>query len=90
MIKEYTEEKIITKKVVIKTEYYCDLCNRLIEKPGYYDRKCYKVQFKTGSTYPEGGHLEYESAYLCDDCKDKIKEMLCNAGVKFHKRDLDF
>jgi hypothetical protein len=85
MIRETNHKE--TKEIVVldKTEYFCDHCNEIIPISLH---RIYsnKIQFKHGSSYPEGGNYECEKAYLCNKCAEKLKSVLKGMGVKFEKQ----
>lgn len=89
MIQETKE--LVTQEIekTIEKKYFCDKCLCEI-KSDYHEIETYKVVFKEGWRYPEGGNIEIEEAYFCEECKEVIKNLLIRNGVKFTNREIDY
>lgn len=82
-----TEIKEVQTRTSIK--YFCDKCNNEIQI-GTYSILKNKIEFTTGTCYPEGGVKDSTFAYLCDDCSVQIKTLLEQNGIKFSEESVDW
>ena len=84
-----TEKQI--KEVDVVTESYslCDKCNEKI-RTGSYDAFEFELEYKTGSSYPEGGSGEKKEMELCDKCADDCIRLLKDNGYRINESQWDW
>lgn len=85
MIKEI--RKTVTEEKVVDVEYYCDKCDKEIfyRKDSHsFNVDEFELVRKTGSQYPEGDHIVYQTVHLCGDCGDEIMEYLKNNNYRIN------
>ena len=54
---------------------------------GPYSINEFELYWETGSQYPEGRHTERETADFCNECRQKLFNLLKDQGVKFRTED---
>jgi hypothetical protein len=84
-------------KIAFTAAVKCDLCGKEAPSPnsymhpwapGTYDVEDVTIEYKTGSSYPEGTDTTTHTMDMCPDCfKDKLIPWLESQGVKMREED---
>jgi hypothetical protein len=76
-------------EVVVESYYKCDKCDERISRQDMYDAFECEFMYKTGESYPEGGHGTNILLELCQDCGKEAINLLRDNGFKTQKKEWD-
>lgn len=89
-MRHYEEYKVTeTRRKLVRVT--CDRCDEEIPKLQLYRDREFTLEFKSGNSYPSGGHMTgWEVSDLCDDCVIWLKGLLESNGVNLCPVDVDW
>ena len=94
--------RVYTKKreyraVKVLEKITCDWCKKDFKTEGEfndqsdsYDVEDFKLTWRIGSNYPEGGSGELCLVELCFECRAKLKELLIANGITIQEEGWDW
>lgn len=86
---EIKEKQTKEVDVIIESYRLCDKCNDKI-KITTYDSFEFKLEYRTGNSYPEGGGGEDKKMELCDKCADDCIQLLKDNGYRINDSEWDY
>jgi len=88
------QEEVVRDKLV---GIECDWCKAEYKNEDTFDGKDstfevneFKLKWRDGSQYPEGGSGEEIEVELCHKCREKLKVLLTNNDITLHEREWDW
>jgi len=84
-----TEKQTKVVDVVVESYHLCDKCNEKIHS-SCYDAFEFDLEYKTGSSYPEGGNGEKREMELCSKCADDCIKLLKDNGYRINQSEWDW
>jgi hypothetical protein len=81
--KEIREFNVVDKET-------CDWCGKEVETPDRFMTNDFKLEFITGSCYPEGGDSLIKRVDLCFVCREKLLELLKSSGIDVIEEEYDW
>lgn len=88
-IKETKKTVLKEVEIIEKTEFFCDLCKKPITRDCF-SRDSFRIKLSRGCVFPEGGSVETDQAYFCEECAEEIKKLLLSKGVNFETIEYDY
>jgi hypothetical protein len=68
----------------------CDWCGREIERPGSHDYRELVIRALRGESYPEMTDAKgWGVDDLCDECVDKLKDLLAQNGIRLSDQSFE-
>jgi len=76
------KEETITRVVEKLVSITCDWCGVSMESPRGYNERNFRLEFTTGSSYPDGGNKTgWGVSDLCDKCVVRLRALLKEQDV---------
>jgi hypothetical protein len=86
---EVQKKEMQMREVVVSSKTICDKCGEEI-KTDSYDAFESEFNYKTGSSYPDGGYSENLELELCQKCGMVAVELLKSTGFNFQEIERDW